>query len=683
MPHPRIRRSLSVACAIAFAADASIANASAAADTLRLPPAPTVRSGPPGPVAAKSVITPSDVDRQLGNLGDLLQRTAGLHVVRTGGIGDYLGVSLRGSSEQQVNVYVDGILRNQASDPSLFLSDWDLSRVERVEVYKGLAPENLPGSPMGGAINIVTRGPDSGSRARAAMGAGSFGSLRANGSAEMRAGSLRGRVEAARNQSDGDFPYYDDNGAEFKPGRFPGGAPRLEADDLTRKIRRNNAHGFTQIAAEVSFAPSAWEAGGQVDLTRLHKQIPAPNPNIDSTVEVSAFRESDRAFLRGYGRWSSADAEGFLDVSGTYMDDAYVDTSKGVGTVGLGYDDDRNVYKDLLASLWGRKILGGGMSISALASYGASIYHFTDRIRGREYPGIFRYTGEAKLTPEYTAGRHGVQAMLAATLSLQEHHADRIYAYGGARMPHEDWENHESLRLGYQFRVREGFWFSAQAGSAYRVPTFQEKFGDRGALVANPSLQAESAFNGSLGLHAATPRYSAGLEAFATQGRNIIALVQNSQYVMVYRNTNATRIYGLESKIAAAPRHWTRSEADLTLQKASSLSASGSAGEKLIPYRPTVQLSMRQSLIWREWTIKGTGYYQGLAYPNAANLPSIFDSYSHNTEWQARADLELSWRSRHWMAAAAVRNLLDQSNFDFFNYPLPGRTLAATLQVEL
>jgi len=237
------------------AADAGAAGADSAAggghgnrgDTLDLPAA-RARALPP-PAAAKSVLIPTDVDRRLGNLGDLLQREAGVHVMRAGGLGDYLGISLRGASESQVDVYVDGVLQNQASDAALYLSDWDLARVERVEVYKGLAPEDLPGAPLGGAINIITRGSASGGpHARASLGAGSFGAFKADGAAELSSGPWRARVQAVRDQAEGDFPYYDDGGLEYETGRHPEGARKLGPDDLVRKIRRN----FEPVRAQLT-----------------------------------------------------------------------------------------------------------------------------------------------------------------------------------------------------------------------------------------------------------------------------------------------------------------------------------------------------------------------------------------------------------------------------------------------
>ncbi len=651
-------------------------------DTVELAPTQVQRPAPPPTSASRAVIVPTDVDRQLGNLADLLQRAAGLHVVRAGGMGDYVGVSVWGSSEYQVNVYVNGVLRNQANDPSLFLSDWDLSRVERIEVYKGMAPDDLPGSPMGGSINIITRD-GTGTGLRGAAGAGSFGSLRANGSMEYRTRDWQGRFEAARNQSEGDFPYYDDNGTEFAPGRHPDGAPRLSADDLTRKTRRNNAHAFSELAGDLAFHPTpALEAGAQLDLSRLHKQIPAPGPDVDTGVTVSAFRESDRAALRGYGKWSGADAEASLDVTASFIADAYVDTSKGGGEVGIGYDNDMNRYTDLMATLWGRSKPAPGFTLAALISYGIAGYGYTDRLAGRGYPGIFRYTGEGKLTPAYAFGRHSVQAILAANLALEEQYGRQAYAYGGAPVPGEKRSDHRSLRLAYQYKPRDGIWFTLQAGDAYREPTFMERFGDRGTVLANPSLRPEGGANGSAGAHAERKGWSADLQAFATEGRRIITLEQNSQFVLTYRNTGATRITGLEFRGSAWTRPWTRTDLDVTLMKAQAVSGAAGGDYKLIPYRPASQASLRQTLSYRAWTLAGTGYWQGLAYPNPSNRASLFDSYSHNTEWQARCDLDLSWRIRHLLVAAGAHNLFDQRNFDFFNFPLPGRNYAATVQAE-
>jgi iron complex outermembrane recepter protein len=663
-----------LACALAFPPLARPGGAPAP-DTLALPDARSERPLPPPSAIAKAVITPTDVDRQLGNLADMLQRAAGLHVVRTGGMGDYTGVSVWGSSENQVNIYVDGVLQNRANDGSMFLGDWDLSRVERVEVFKGLAPDNLAGSPMGGAINIITRSGGQGAGARGALGAGSFGTLRANGSAEYRKAGWTGRVEAARNQADGDFVYYDDNGTEFKPGRNPNGAERLTEGDLTRKIRRNNAHRFSEIAANAGYTAGAWDLGAQVDATRLHKQIPSPDPNVDSSIKVLAFRDSDRLFARGFGHWTGSRLEGSFDLSGSYQGDAYVDRS---GAVGVGNDDDHNTYTELIGTTWARARAAEGLTVAALGSYGISGYVYTNRMLDIEYPRFNRYTGEGKITPVYSRGRHTLEGILAATVTLEEQYGEGVYAFNSTLVPDEDWDSHWSMRLGYQYRIRDGIWLSAQGGSSYRIPTFLERFGDRGTIVASAGLRPEAGATASGGLHAEGKGMGADLQVFATEGRRLISLRQNAQHIMFYGNTGATRVFGIESRLTASPRSWTRTDLDLTLQKAIAVSS----GSRLIPYRPLSQMSLRQSFFRGGWTLSATGYYQGLAHPNASNQGSLFDSYSHNTDWQARCDADLSWRIKHLLLAAGLRNIFDQRLFDFFNYPLPGRNFAATMQLE-
>ena len=652
-------------------------------DTMELP----IREGKPPPLppaAAKTILVPTDEDRQLGNLGDVLERMAGLHVVRTGQLGDYLGVSIRGSSEQQVNVYVNGILKNPGADPSLFLGDWDLSRVEHIEVYKGLAPDNLPGSPMGGAINIVTR--EGGRRigSQAALGAGSFGSFRGNGGIDVRRKAWNVHAQIARDQSDGDFTYYDDNGTEFQPGRFPNGAPRLGADDLVRKTRGNNAHAFSEMdMALTHLSPSAIELGIQADFSKLHKEIPAPYANIDSTVAVTAVRGSERFTGRTYGRWAISQVELSGDLSVSHQGDTYTDTSSAGGAVGVGYDDQVNDYDDALASFSARAKITERLTISALSSYGIAGYLFTDNVKDRTSPRLYRYTGEGKLTPTFTFDRHTFQGVLGATIHLQEQHG-QSNTYPGGTLTQEDWGRHQSLRLGYQYRPRDGLWFSAQGGSAYRIPTFMEQFGDRGSVLGNPSLRSEVGLNGSAGVHAENRHASGEIQGFFSDGRRIITLVQNSQNVLIYRNSGATRVVGSEIRIVAMPWAWTRSEVDLTLQQALNLSGGTTVDDyKLIPYRPLTQASLRQTFLYKGWTTSTYIYYQGLAYPNPSNRPSLFDSYSHNTEWQSRCDLTLSKRLRHLMVSTAVRNFFDSRNFDFFNFPLPGRSYSAALQINL
>lgn len=106
-----------------------------------------------------SVAYPDDVKGEHKSIPDLLDQIPGVYVRRMSGSGHYTTASIRGSAPSQVNVYIDGVPLNTASETAADLSTLPVSNVERVEVYRGVTPARFSGAPIGGAINIVTRKP--------------------------------------------------------------------------------------------------------------------------------------------------------------------------------------------------------------------------------------------------------------------------------------------------------------------------------------------------------------------------------------------------------------------------------------------------------------------------------------------------------------------------------------------
>jgi outer membrane receptor protein involved in Fe transport len=159
-----------------------------------------------------SVVYPDNTKGEFKSLPDLLDEVPGVYVRRVSGTGQYTTTSVRGSSPTQVNIYVDGVPFNLASEAAADLSTIPVNDVERVEVYRGTVPARFSGAPIGGAINIVTKRPKTFS-AEGSAGARTFGgrqfSLSVNGPAEK--GKLLGGgkflLSADEERSLGDFKY--------------------------------------------------------------------------------------------------------------------------------------------------------------------------------------------------------------------------------------------------------------------------------------------------------------------------------------------------------------------------------------------------------------------------------------------------------------------------------------------
>ncbi len=154
------------------------------------------------------------------DVSDLLDRTAGLHVHRYGGLGAFSLASVRGSTPGQVIVCVDGAPLSSAGDGFVNLALLPVSSFEKVEVYRGPQTTSFGGPPAAGVINLVTPGSLSAPLSVSA-GAGSFGTALARARwgrswpASGGHGVWSGFVSAQTRDSRGDFPYLDRNGTYY------------------------------------------------------------------------------------------------------------------------------------------------------------------------------------------------------------------------------------------------------------------------------------------------------------------------------------------------------------------------------------------------------------------------------------------------------------------------------------
>lgn len=104
---------------------------------------------------AVEVIEVETAKRETADLGEVLARTQGVGVRRSGGLGSEAAFSLNGLSGDQVRLFIDGVPL-ELSGYTFGIANVPLALVERVEVFRGVVPVRFGADALGGTVNLIT-----------------------------------------------------------------------------------------------------------------------------------------------------------------------------------------------------------------------------------------------------------------------------------------------------------------------------------------------------------------------------------------------------------------------------------------------------------------------------------------------------------------------------------------------
>ncbi|MEI5986424.1 MULTISPECIES: TonB-dependent receptor [Sphingobacterium] len=137
---------------------------------------------------------------------ELLDKTVGVRVRQSGGLGSEVQYNLNGMTGRSVGIFIDGI-EISTYGSSFNLNNIPPSMIERIEVYKGVLPAHLTGDLLGGAINIVLKKGTNSNNLSASVSYGSFNTTQSDISALYRHAKtgFTTRVSGSFLNSDNDY----------------------------------------------------------------------------------------------------------------------------------------------------------------------------------------------------------------------------------------------------------------------------------------------------------------------------------------------------------------------------------------------------------------------------------------------------------------------------------------------
>ncbi|MFQ5876282.1 MAG: TonB-dependent receptor [Acidobacteriota bacterium] len=623
--------------------------------------------GPLDPSAFASVIRADQFAGRITTLPELLREAVGVQIKSLGGA--FATVSIRGSSAEQVVVYLDGVPLNRALGGAVNLNDLPLGQVESIQIYRGTTPASLSSASIGGAVLIRTRRAREKRSATASVGFGSFDTGELTGFVSGTAGHADLSIGFDALRTDGDFTFRDNNGTPF-----------TAADDGDSR-RTNNDRRRLHLTGRASFA-----LGRRARLDLSTDLLGAENgvPGLDARQSEHARFETSRLLTRA-GLEVPELLGGRLLLRGAL---------------------DHTRYREGLSDPFGEISFLPTETDTRIASFGQEVGLVLVATRRQAVSVLASHRREtAELDGDGPGAPDGGAAsrdLVVATIEDQISLAgDRLVINPSLR--HERWENRfrpgegavvvpQSLRgsdgrtngrIGLRWRIGTGLTFKANAGRFLRLPDFIELFGNAGSILGNPALRPESGRTVDLGI-AATRRPTAGtlrrarveLTLFETRAEDLIIFEPKAQSIVIARNIPGARIRGIELSIALAAGPRLSGSLNATHQRAVDESGGPSDG-KLLPGRPIDELSARAGIdigrghLYYEFTYVGENFVDRQNIDSEALPPR----YLHDVGY--RLDLPHGLR-----VVLEVRNLGNERTFDVARFPLPGRSVHGRLSWE-
>lgn len=596
---------------------------------------------PEKPSAFASVIRPDDYSDEMTTLPELLSEQVGVFVQSFGGLGQLSTVSIRGSTAEQVSVYVDGIKINTAQGGAVDFSTLPLGAVDRVEVLRGGASSQFGSDAIGGVINIVTKKAQKKYSLELKFTEGSFFTIQTHEGFSKRFGKVGLVLDHTHFSSDGDFTFLS-SGVQFAGGGAIGGGK-----EFTRLHNGFFSEGFlSRVDVDLSdkwrlhflndfFVTSRDQPGTEVETTQLFPANPLDAHEL-------LFRDAAGLRLTGEDLW----VEG-LDFS-----------------VAPNYRMERSHFTDATPAF------GGPIDVTYLnqsagfkpkwdyhRDFGAHAHDFTllydfryDRFNdGSPLPG-------AKLSGLHTRRTNAV--FFQDEVRLLD---DRLFFNPSIRYEHaNDFGGDVAMHFGVVGRPASWVALKGNVENSFRYPSFNELyFPDQGFIRGNPNLLKEEAISFDVGAVFEYAWARGELSYFRNQIDNSIVFVPVSAFTIAPLNTGPATAQGLEASVKLTPLKFLEFIGNYTFLHAQ-LDGSGNQ----LPGRPRHLANGRLELTWKYGSVFGSVQY-------IDKLPIDFA----NTKFLSRRALvdvggTLKWRDRYFLTLQG-KNVGNVQTFDSVGFPLP------------
>ena len=596
------------------------------------------------------------------DLPDLLQQASGVDIRRYGGLGAFSSLSIRGSTSEQVLVFLDGVPLNQAVGGGVDLGSLPAGGVESIDVYRGAVPGRFGGNSLGGVVHLRTRPPGGPPRAHLLAQAGAFGTYQLSTSIAGRHRDWDGLVLVDYSRSDNDFRFWDDNGTEYN-----------QTDDEWSK-RRNSDFGAVRLLLR-----AARHVGGtRMQLSHTQDVSHRGLPGIGNFQALKTRFDTRRGISEANIFGPLADGRAGYRLK-LYRSTERMEYKDPLGEVGVGLQHDRNTTTGTGLRVEGNLLLG---PLLATLFGGLRREQFTpERLLDRVAAARSNRRLGAAAGGEMEIARFSRRLVINAGLQVEHLDDDFVSAAGTRASGGQRQQSLWSSNLGMSFDLGAGWTVQSHIGRYGRPPGFFELFGDRGAVIGNLDLASETGRNMDGGvIYRAVPKRTGVLlveaVAYNNEVDDMIRFIQNSQRVSRPQNIGRARLRGIETRAQGVVAARWRLQGGYTRQQAENRSPFSFETGNDLPNAPEHRLRTRADLDAPGMRLHYEVSHESRHFLDRANLRPVPARTLHTLGARVPAGDTVTF-------AVEIRNLTDNQVADLWGYPLPGRAAFLSVDIDL
>ena len=595
------------------------------------------------PSAFSTVIDLDDFGGEYNTTSEILSFSPGVFVRDFGGFGQLQTLSIRGSSNDQAVVLLDGVRLSTALG-GIDLSTIPLDYVEKFEIIRGGSSALVGTDAIGGVVNIVTKRTDK-PFTFGSVTYGSFNTLSVNLSRAQKVKNLSYLFSYTHTQSEGDFKFKSVN------------------DIILTRI--NNEFLSESVLTKFEYDLNGWKVGFLNEFYFDDKGVPGlgefqqPDSNQKDVRNLTSVKLSKEKFLRDDFDFEIIFFNRFDRLKFTNPDP----------TIGVPID---TLQRDFA--------FGIDPKITWFAPFNQIVTFATEIkeeiLTDKDFGEPKRFTFSAFLSDEI----HLFDDLFIIApivrydliITSAEEQVNTSPGVIGSPRAITTTESEFSPKLGIIVSPIKHLSIKGNVGRSFRVPSFTELFfPEEGFIGGNPDLKPESSIDFDVGLVFSHPRIGFEINYFRNKIDDLILFVFVSAIRIEPLNVGEVTQQGIETSIVLRPINFIELFAGYTFLDGK-LEDTGAQ----LPGRPRNKFDLRGVFKYRFlklfWETHFVGKIPLTPFPNSATTDaSTVSNVGGTVEWkQVFATLETK----------NVFNNLDVQ--DALDFPLPGRTIFFTAGVK-